>query len=285
MWALTVRASSFDQQVEATAKAGFDVLTLPYRTYLAEKATGRTAEDLVTVARNSGVEIDYFDGMSGWAPQRYPTGDEGFLRAALDFGAEETLDLCARTGMRHIVAIAGFEAGRLETDVLIDAFATFCDQAADLGIWVDLEPMPMLGIPTLGMAWDIVRGAGRSNSAVLLDTWHFMRGGADFALLESMPRGSITNLQIADGLAEAPTEDLWDDASHNREFPGLGALPIQKILGIVARTQDVHSIGPEAMSDRIDQLTPEQLGLEARATLDNAAIASGLLSASPPTAL
>jgi len=276
MWALNVGALRFDQQVVATAEARFDVLSVPHRTFRAELAAGRTPEDLVAIAGDAGVTIDYFDGMTSWAPQSYPTGNDGFLRAALDFGAQETLDLCERASMRHIVAFGGFEAGRFETPVLIEAFAAFCDRAADHGIWVFLEAMPMLGIPTLGMAWDIVRGANRPNSSLLLDTWHFMRGGADFALLETLPRGSITDVQIADGLAQPPTPDLWQD-THNREFPGFGVLPIQRILGIVARTQDLRSIGPEAQSHRIDQLTPEQIGLEARLTLESTLTASGLL--------
>lgn len=110
------------------------MLTLPYRTFLAEKPAGRTTSDLVAIALDAGVGIDYLEGMSSWAMQRYLAGNEGFLRAALASCSEETLDLCARTGMRQVVAISGFEARRLETGVLIEAFATFWDQAAEQGI-------------------------------------------------------------------------------------------------------------------------------------------------------
>src|SRR5690606_8309040 len=110
--------------------------------------------------------------------------------------------------IRNIVAIAGFVKDALPTEQLIESFASFCDRAAAEGIWVDLEPMPMLGLPTLRHAWEIWSGAARPNSAILLDTWHFMRGGADFALLESLPRGAIVNVQIVDGLASVPPGDL-----------------------------------------------------------------------------
>lgn len=277
LWEWNTRALTFDDQVIAASAGRFDCLTLPYRKYLAETAGGRTAEDLATTAASAGLALDYLDGMSGWCRVRYPDGADDFLRTAMDFGPDEAFALCERTGMKRIVAIAGFAPIQIETTELVESFGVFCDAAARHGIWVDLEPMPMLGLPTLGHAWDIVREAARPNSAVLLDTWHFMRGGAPFDLLQSLPRGAITNVQIVDGLAEQPGPDLWEDAMHNREFPGLGALPLDRILRVLADTQDITVIGPEALSDRVDLLPATELGLQARKTLDDVAGAAGLI--------
>lgn len=277
LWEWNVRALAFDDQVVAAAAGRFDCLTLPYRKYLAETAAGRAAEDLAATAVSAGIALDYLDGMSGWCRVRYPDGADEFLRTAMDFGPEEAFALCERTSMKRIVAIAGFAAGQIETAELVDSFGAFCDAAAQHGIWVDLEPMPMLGLPTLGHAWDVVRQAARPNSAVLLDTWHFMRGGAPFDLLESLPRGAIGNVQIVDGLAEQFGPDLWEDAMHHREFPGLGALPLDRILRILAATQDITAIGPEALSDRVDRLPAKELGPQARDTLDRVAGAAGLI--------
>lgn len=275
MWEWNVRALGFEQQVEATAAAGFEVLTLPYRRYLEQREQGREAEDLVRIAEAQGVKIDFVDGMSGWSPIRFPPGADGFLRAALDFGPDEAFELCARTGIRNIVAIAGFEKDALPLSQLIDSFGAFCDRAAGQGIGVHLEAMPMMGLPTLADVWAIVDGANCSNSSILFDTWHFMRGGADFALLERIPRGIIRHVQIVDGLAEAPPGDLWEDAMHNREFPGLGALPLQKIMTVLRETQDLVSVGPEALSDRVDLLPAAELGREARQSIDAILHASG----------
>ena len=279
MWEWTVRAHGFDGQVEAAAAGGFDVLTLPYRKYLAERASGRTAEDLGAHAKSAGITLDFLDGMSGWAPIRYPAGADEFLRQALDFGPDEAFELCEATGMRHIVAIAGFAVDDLPLAQLVDSFGSFCDRAAAAGITVDLGSMPMMGLPPLGDEGDIVREAGRPNSGILLDTWHFMRGGADFPLLERIPRGTIRNIQIVDGLAKPPGPDLWEDAMHNREFPGRGALPLDQILSVLRDTQDIASVGPEALSDRVDRLTPAEAGREAAEAIDAVLKSSGLIEA------
>jgi sugar phosphate isomerase/epimerase len=282
MWEWNVRALDFDAQVEATALAGFDVITLPYRRYLEQRAAGRKAEELVRVAEANGVTIDFLDGMSGWSPVRYPPSADTFLRDALDFGPDEALELCMRGGIRNIVAIAGFERAALPVSSLIDSFGAFCERAASAGIDVHLEAMPMMGLPTLADVWAVVDGAKCANSGILFDTWHFMRGGADLELLQAIPRGAIRHVQIVDGRATAPSGDLWDDAMHHREFPGRGEMPLLGILKILRDTQDLDSVGPEALSDRVDLLTPAELASEARQSLDAILSAAGF-NLTPPS--
>jgi sugar phosphate isomerase/epimerase len=267
LWEWNVRVHSFDQQVAAAAAGGFDVLTLPYRKYMQEAAVGRSARELRAFAAEQGVTLDFLDGMSGWTSVRYPPGADAFLKSALDFGADEALELCDAAGLRHIVAIAGFAPGALTHAELVDDFARFCERAADAKIWVDLEAMPMLGIPTLRSAWDVVREAGSANSGLMFDSWHFVRGAADMNLLASIPRGRIANIQIVDGSRDPRSPDLWEEAMHFRELPGQGELPLQEILEVLLKTQDLRSVGPEALSDDLDKLSAvEAGGLAGRAT-------------------
>jgi 4-hydroxyphenylpyruvate dioxygenase len=278
-WEWCARAFPYEQQIAAAAAGGFDVFTIPNRNYRRELAAGRTARDMLSIAADRGVTLDYLDGTSCWAPIRYPRNADDFIKAALDFSADEAFATCEALGLKHIVAIAGFEPGDLETPILIDAFGKFCDRAAEFGIWVDLEPMPMMGIPTLAMGWDIVRQADRENSGVLLDTWHFMRGDPDFKLLEAVPRGRIVTVQLADGGAKPKGDSLWEDAMHHRIFPGEGELPIVEILRVLDRGQDLRSIGPELLSDEIDKLTPEMAGRRSRETMDAVLKEAGIAAA------
>ena len=275
LWEWNVRAHSFVDQIKAATAGEFDALTLPYRKYVAEHAAGRPAEMLATMARDEGVTLDFLDGVSGWAPIRYPSAADEFLRKALDFGPDEVFSLCEGACLRHIVAIAGFEHADLPHSQLVECFGTFWSRAAAEGIWVDLEAMPMLGLPRLADAWAIVREANQPNSGVLLDTWHFMRGGADFELLGSIDRGKIVNIQVVDGLAAAPSAGLWEDANHHREFPGRGELPLTRILELLHATQNLESAGPEALSDRVDRLSAAENGREAAATLNAVLNAAG----------
>jgi sugar phosphate isomerase/epimerase len=278
LWEWNVRVHSFDQQVEAAAAGGFDCLTLPYRKYRGEVAAGRSARDLVTIAGDKGVRLDFLDGMSGWASVRYPPGADEFLKGALDFGIDDALELCDGAGLKHIVAIAGFTAGALPHAQLVDSFGRFCEQAAAAGIWVDLEAMAMMGLPTLRSTWDIVRDAGCTNSGLLFDSWHFVRADPDMKLLAAIPRGRIVNIQIVDGSREPRGGDLWEDAMHYRELPGQGELPIGDMLGILRDTQDLRSAGPEALSDVLDKLPAAEAGRLAGEATRNAMKAAGYSS-------
>src|SRR3546814_1845102 len=118
----TVRAHSFDRRVEAATAGGFDILPLSYRNYRRELAAGRRGEDLAAIAADQGILLDFLDGMTGWAPIRFPDGADDFLRQAMDFGPHEALDMCSAAGLRHIVAIAGFLPGALSHAELVDNF-------------------------------------------------------------------------------------------------------------------------------------------------------------------
>jgi len=259
LWEWTVRAHSFDRRVEAAAAGGFDILPLSYRNYRSELAAGRRGEDLAAIAADQGILLDFLDGMTGWAPIRFPKGADEFLREAMDFGAHEALEMCNAAGMRQIVAIAGFLPGALSHAELVDNFGRFCEQAASANIRVVLEAMPMLGLPCLSDCWDIVHEANCANSGLMVDTWHFMRGGADMELLKSIPRGYITDVQLADGPLTGES-DLWEEASHRRELPGVGELPIKDILALLRQNQDLRTVGPEALSDKLDKLSPIEVG-------------------------
>jgi len=136
-----------------------------------------------------------------------------------DYSVEESLEICDVLGLRHILAVGAFDKGAVEMAQLIDTFGRFCEQAARYGVWVDLEPMPMLGIPNLKMAREIIGKVGAKNSGIMLDTWHFMRAGADFPLLRSLPAGAISDVQVVDATTTARSGDLWEDAAHYRMFP------------------------------------------------------------------
>ena len=277
MWEWTVATLDPDQQVEAAVAGGFDVLTLSYRKYLAAKAVGRSAKDLAAYASDRNITLDFLDAFSGWAPMRYPPGADEFLRNALDFGAEEAFDLCDQAGLRNICAITGFPPGLVPLDQLVDGFGRFCDQAAERGIWVDLEPLSMMNW-SMTDALEILRQANRPNAGLMFDTWHFMRCGAEFDLLETLLRGTIVNVQIVDGRAD-PGEDVWEDAHHHRELPGYGELPITKILAILRDTQDLLSVGPEAISDRLNALPAAEQGRQSREALDAALRKCGMVAA------
>ena len=129
---------------------------------------------------------------------------------------------------------------------LVDAFAAFCDRAAEVGIDVHLEFVPMTVIADLATGWEIVRAADRSNGGMVFDTWHFFRGVPDLELLAQVPGDRIFGVQIDDAPAE-PAAPLWEDTFH-RLLPGDGDFDLVSVMRTLEATGGLRWIGPEVFS-------------------------------------
>lgn len=240
LWPACVKSHRFEAQVAATAAAGFDCLAITETTYRDLQASGMRAADVRAMASDHGVRLGHYDAFFGWTPSYS--------------GVDACLEMCSDLGLTAICAFGLFGAGEVETAALVDAFARLCERAAEIDISVELEFMPMWGIPTLAMAWDIVSGAGCSNGSLLLDTWHFGRGGCDLELLRALPAGSIRTVQIADADPSRAGMALIEECVRFRALPGEGALPLREIVQILAGKGGVTDIGPEIFSDFMDSL-------------------------------
>jgi sugar phosphate isomerase/epimerase len=101
-----------------------------------------------------------------------------------------------------------------------EAFAALCDRAGD-DLTVALEFMPYSGVPDLATAWQILDDAGRANSALIVDVWHWARAGMTPADLGPVPADRIVALQLCDVL-EHPMEPLRAESLGHRLPPGQG---------------------------------------------------------------
>jgi sugar phosphate isomerase/epimerase len=111
-------------------------------------------------------------------------------------------------------------------------FAELCDLALVFGLRVDLEFMRWRAIGTLPLALAIVRQAGKSNGAVLVDALHLTRSGGKAADLISIPDEWLRAAQICDAGAGMPTTEaaIIAEAREGRLPPGEGALPLGDLL-------------------------------------------------------
>jgi sugar phosphate isomerase/epimerase len=111
-------------------------------------------------------------------------------------------------------------------------FAELCDIAHPFGLRVDLEFMRWRAIGTLPQALAIVREAGKSNGAILVDALHLTRSGGKAADLIAIPDAWLRAAQICDAGAEVPATEaaIIAEAREGRLPPGEGALPLSDLL-------------------------------------------------------
>jgi sugar phosphate isomerase/epimerase len=252
----------FAAVLEATAAGGFTRMAISPLMIHQLLATG-SAAGIIAQAHQSGVTLSDLDGVSSWAPLWHEDNSMPWIRERFDFTAAQCLDMASATGLTSVLVVGAFDRGALDIDTLTEHFGAFCDDAAARDIRVELEAVSYWGIPELPMAWEIVRGAGRPNSGLVIDTWHLQKGSTDFQrdleVLESIPADRLTNLQVADALLAPRADSLYAERRFSR-FPGDGELAIEQVVRLLDSKGGLKRIGTEMVGHALDGLTPAEVG-------------------------
>jgi len=260
LWQGTMRELSLSDQLRVARDTGFGKISVTPLHLTKWKENGLSAEDMLSMAADHGVKLAHIDPLTRWAPKWKPdnVGEEFF--PFLGFSQDEVFRLVDEFQPESISTICSFPAGSINTPQLTEAFANICDRANNHGIRCDLEFIPFWGLFDLNMAWDVVRDADKSNSGIVFDYWHFMRGNPDFDLLRSIPGHKISSVQLADAGAMIPEgRSAVDDCLNWRVPCGDGEFPVTKITQVLKEIGGLRNVGPEIFSSKFDQMTADQI--------------------------
>jgi sugar phosphate isomerase/epimerase len=122
-------------------------------------------------------------------------------------------------------------------------------------------------VPDLATAWHILEGAGRSNSGLIVDVWHWARAGMTPADLAGVPAERIVSVQLCDVLAEPMTPPRTESLGH-RLPPGEGH---GDAVGLV-RALDQHGVRPRVVAVEVisDDLVARGVDIAAHTAHDTA---------------
>ena len=266
MWSGTLGLESpVEPRIDAAAAAGYTHLSVSPLDLARLAEAGTSATGIGERIRGAGLEI-IVDPVMNW----YPGGGPARSRFAR-FTPQESLRMAAELGATSLTAIG---TGACDGDVadLAGPFGALCDRAADLGVLVHLEFIPMTVVSSLQVARQIVEGAGRPNGGILFDTWHFFRGDPDFDLLATTPGELILAVQLDDALAEVEGT-FWED-TQRRLAPGDGVLDLARVVRALADIGALRRVGPEIIHPDWAAMPPAQAavlsGDKTRAVIDGA---------------
>ena len=213
------------------------------------------------MAADAGVPLRHLDTLTSWAPFQLNPGDfDQEMNERWTTPVERGLDICAELGLQQILATAAYRPSAVPLRQLTDGFGDLCLRAARLGIWVDLEPMPFFGCPTVAAAWEIVGGAAQPNSGILVDSWHFFKAGQSLEALTGIPGHCLRTMQISDAPTRQISATLIEDTIKHRCWPGQGELPVTDLIRAVAAKGHLRAIGQEVFSLEADAMTAEDAG-------------------------
>lgn len=261
LWAGTTLPLGLEARVDAAVAGGFDAVSV-YPSDCAE----RGAASVRRLLDDAGLRAAALDPYTRWVPTWEPPDDLPPSFFAL-VGAEEAafLDDAVALGVPSVTALEAFGA-RFAVDELAGCFATLCDRAAERGLRVHLEFTPFGGIPDLETAWEVVSRAGRANGGLVLDTWHYLRGRPDDALLDRIPGDRIHAVHVSDGPLESQL-DLVDETMRDRRLPGEGEWPLVELLARLLAKPGLGGIGVEVLSDELWRLPADEIGRRCGASL------------------
>ena len=260
MWLSQVRSIPFRQRVELTSKAGFGWLSTSPADFDRTVASGLSAADQRQIADDNGVKLSYLDPLTSWVPDWRPENEDPDILPYLDRSPGSFLRVAEQLQVDKIHLIGTFPADRYSIDKLAQYFGAMCDRAAEAGLKCTLEAMPLWGFATLDEAWQVVKGAGRSNSGIIFDTWHYTRAGRNDELFSEIPPAAIDTVQIADGpMVCPPGRSMARDCLFHRVPIGEGEIQNSEILALLAKNNLIPTVGPEIFSSELDSLPPKEI--------------------------
>jgi sugar phosphate isomerase/epimerase len=255
LWSAQIgMGSAISARVEAARAAGCTRLSVNPLDVKRAASTGSTAAQLGRQIGGFDLEI-VMDAVINWYAAEgtvWPFRARGRDELS-EIGLDEILQMSEDLGVVSMTALSQ-PASDVPIEVIAERFGRLCDRAAAFGADVHLEFMPMLAVQDLATAWSVVGGADRANGGILFDTWHFYRGGPDFATLENIPGDRIFAVQISDAAAEVQGTLVQD--TFNRLMPGDGALDLVRVLAALDQKGSLQWIGPEVISPATAAMAP-----------------------------
>ena len=165
-------------------------------------------------AAEKGVRISSISGYY-LSPQVHPLHLMANVEAARAVGAPMILQGC-------------FEADHARVASLLRDYAA---AAADAGVRIALEFMPMSELKTIGQTQAIIAASGAANAGLLIDTLHLARSGATAADVAALDPATIYLTQLSDAPAQlAAGSTLFDEAMSGRMYLGDGGLDLASVV-------------------------------------------------------
>jgi sugar phosphate isomerase/epimerase len=182
---------------------------------------------------------------------------DGERRAASDKDRAFLLEAAEKLDAYQIKAVGDIVGTQWPIDVMIESFADLCSDAREVGTQVTIEIFPASNIANLSTALAIVEGAAAKNGGLLLDTWHFFRGGIPYEDIETIPLQYIKHIELDDA-DEKLVGSIMEDTLLRRRLPGQGDADVQRFIRHIQATGYDGIYGVEVLSDEHRALSLEQ---------------------------
>lgn len=138
----------------------------------------------------------------------------------------------------------------------IRQLGTCADILAEAGARLALEFASYGGLTRLSEAVELCAAVGWERCGLLVDTWHFFRTDAPWAVLRSLDGAQIALVHVNDGLA-ATDGDPVHEGRFRRLPVGAGSFPLAEFAAVLDEIGYRGMLSTEVLSDQVRNQPPE----------------------------
>lgn len=149
--------------------------------------------------------------------------------------------------VRHIKAGGDFSGNPWPVEGMVTEFRRLCEQVADAGTRIGIEPIAFANIRTPADALRLVEDAGHPAGGMVLDVWHLGRLALPMSVVEEIPAEAIVTTELDDAVEEV-VGSLLEDTLNERRLPGDGVLDVTGFIRAVRATGYTGPWGLEILS-------------------------------------
>ena len=113
-----------------------------------------------------------------------------------------------------------------------------------------------------------MRGVGRDNVGLVLDTFHLGRSGCTIDELSAIPADRIFHVQLCDAPLQPRIDDYFEEAVTIRDFAGEGELGVREMARCLEEMGALDNVGPEVFSGELHAMDAADVGRLCRAKTD-----------------
>jgi sugar phosphate isomerase/epimerase len=240
----------FRDRVEAVARAGYRGIGLHHADTM-HTADKISLPEMRRILDGNGIKYVELEFLLNWF-------EEGERRQESDKMRREIFSVAAQLGLRTVKVGPGFHEPEADIPKMRDAFAQLCREAAEYGTGLMLEIMPWSNVRTVETALGIVQGAEQPNGGILVDIWHFARGGIDYNDVSKIPVQYIRGAELDDADQQV-AGSLWEDTIHHRRLCGEGDLDPPAFIKAVQAAGYRGYYGVEILSENHRKLPLDEM--------------------------
>jgi sugar phosphate isomerase/epimerase len=222
---------SLVEQVEVTAKAGYDAFEPWIRDLEAHVKSGKSLSDVAKRIRDHGLKVESAIGFAPWLLEDDAKRKKGLEQAKRD------MDLIKQLGGSRLAAPPAGATDVANLDLLKAAnrYRALCEVGEKIGVAPQVEVWGFSkSLSRLGETAQVAIESGHPLACVLADVYHLHKGGSGFGGLRLLGPGALQVFHMNDYPADPPRARITDA---DRIYPGDGVAPLVPML------RDLYNLG------------------------------------------